>query len=106
MIEITQAVVIISVVIAIKYLVPWIKSRIEVSQYEWILQVIEDAVLYAEQTITAVKSGQQKLEVVSHYVRECLTEKNVTISGAQLRTMIESAVYTMKEVQDGNQISD
>ena len=102
MVEVTQAVIIICLVLLMKYLVPWIKAKIEESQYDWVAGVVEDAVLYAEQTIIGEHMGPRKIEVVTRYVKECLALKNISISDEQLRTIIESTVYTMKEVSNGN----
>lgn len=98
MMEILQAVIVVVLVILTKYLIPYIKAKVEESQYNWILGMIEDAVQYAEMTIKDEHSGERKLSLVTNYVRERLAEKNITLSEEQIRAIIESAVYTMKEV--------
>ncbi len=96
MLEITQAVIIICAVILMKYLIPWIKSKIEATQYEWVVNVVTDAVQYAEQ-VAKGKEGSDKLEMVTRYVKATLNERNISIPDSEIRAAIESTVYLLKK---------
>lgn len=80
-------------VLIVRYLIPWIRSQIENSQYSWICSIIFDAVQYAEQTVHG--DGAEKKALVNSLIRDALSKKNINISENQLNAIIESVVFAM-----------
>lgn len=84
------------------YVIPLLKTKIQTSQYNYLLEIVDTAVRAAEQTIKTEKSGAVKKEKVIQYVTDWMNKHNVKISQEQLSEIIEWAVYTMnQEVDDG-----
>ena len=79
-----------AIVVVTRYLVPYLKSRLEKDGQEQLIQLIENLVKAAEQIFTQAKSGEQKKE----YVVNALSEKGVLITES-VNAMIESAVYSL-----------
>ena len=79
-----------TVVVVTRYLVPYLKSRLEKDGQEQLIELIENLVKAAEQIFTQAKSGEQKKE----YVVNALAEKGVLITES-VNAMIESAVYSL-----------
>lgn len=94
--EILKLVVIISVMVVTRYLVPWLKTQIKGTRYEEYLAMVNDAVKWAEQTIGA-GNGEQKKQLVLSFLTQLALDKNLSITAEQLEVLIESAVFAMKE---------
>ena len=88
--EVLKAVVVLVIVLLTRYAIPWIKMQAESTKY---------AVRSAEQTILGSKTGAEKKAIVTKFLREQLRQKNISISDEQLNTLIEAAVYTLKQEQ-------
>ena len=58
--------------------------------------VVEDAVRFVEQVYKDLH-GKEKLEKATAQVEEILQSKGITISGAEINMLIESAVYGLNE---------
>lgn len=85
------------------YVIPFLKIKIQGSQYNYLLEVVDTAVRAAEQTIKTEKSGTVKKEKVIQSVTDWANKHNIKITEQQLSEIIEWAVYTMKtEVDNGN----
>lgn len=97
--EILKAVLVLVIILIAKYLVPWIKLQVEGMKHEWLLKWVELAVRSAEQTILGDKTGPEKKAIVTKFLKEQLQQKNISISDEQLNTLIEAAVYAMKQEQ-------
>lgn len=95
--EVLKGVLIVSVMICARYIVPWLKQQTEFTKNELLMSAVKAAVQYAEQTIKNPQSGKEKKAIVTRYLRELLIAKNISISEEQLDTLIESAVYAMKQ---------
>ena len=59
------------------------------------------AVDAAEQTIKASGAGAEKKAIVTEFLKEMLTAKNISISDDQLDKLIEAAVFAMKNSKEG-----
>lgn len=59
-------------------------------------KVVETTVSYVEQVYHALK-GEEKLEKALQTASQLLIEKGITISEMELRMLIESAVYGLKQ---------
>lgn len=89
-------VVIVAVVlIAMKYVVPYLRTVVEHSKFKFVAEAAAVAVRYAEQTILGDKTGPEKKAIVTKLLEEMLTAKHIAISAAQIEAAIEAAVYAM-----------
>ena len=95
--EILQAVILLAIVLVVRYLIPWLKLQVEGTKNEWLVKWAELAVRSAEQTILGDKTGPEKKAIVTKFLKEQLQKKNISISDEQLNTLIEAAVYAMKQ---------
>lgn len=88
--EILSIVFALVIVVISRYLIPYLKTRLEKEGQEQLVELIENLVKAAEQIFTQAKSGEQKKE----YVVNALSEKGVLITES-VNAMIESAVYSL-----------
>ncbi len=95
--EVLKAAVVLVIVLLTRYAIPWIKMQAESTKYAWVIRCAEHAVRSAEQTI--IGNGHEKKAIVTKYLKEQLQQKNISISDEQLNTLIEAAVYTLKQEQ-------
>lgn len=98
-----QLVVMIAALVITRYVVPMVKNSIYAKELEAIATWAMDAVLYAEQFLTA-SDGAEKKAVVTKFLKEQLTAKNIALSDKQLEVLIESAVKQMK-IQEAGEIT-
>lgn len=93
--EVLKAVIIVSIMAVMRYLIPYLKETIANSKYAEVAEWANKAVLMAEQTIIGTKTGAEKKAIVIDFIKKLLTQKHISISDDQLNTLIESAVYAM-----------
>lgn len=96
MLYLIKAVIVVSITIVMRYFVPWIREKIEASQYAWIAKWAETAVNAIQQTDWD-KSGPERKAKVVELLRALLIKKNIAISDAELNAIIEAAVWAMKQ---------
>ena len=75
------------------FIIPFLKSKTTKAERESVLQMVEIAVAAAEQMFTGSGRGTEK----KSFVLEWLEQRNITLDYKVLDTMIESAVYALKE---------
>ena len=92
-----RVVIIAAVTIITRYAVPYIKMKIKQSNLAYVAAIVTDAVKAAEQTVKAAGAGIEKKAIVTKFLHNILTAKNISISDEQLDTLIESAVFAMKQ---------
>lgn len=98
--EVLKAVIIISIMVIVRYAVPWIKEYTELAKNQTLMSLITAAVQYAEQTIRKeAGSGAEKKAIVTKFLKEQLSAKNISITDEQLNALVESAVYAMNEAK-------
>ncbi len=95
--DVLKAVVSLATLLIVRYLIPWIKAQIENSKYSWLVELVADAVKYAEQTITGSGKGEEKKELVVQYITNQLQIRGIGITEDQMEALIESAVYQLKK---------
>ena len=95
--EILKAAVVLAVVILVRYAAPYLRMKVEETQYAWIIKWAEIAVKSAEQTITGDGSNKEKKAIVTKLLKSMLIKKNISISDEQLDSLVEAAVYAMKQ---------
>lgn len=77
-------------VILTRYLVPFLKNKLEESGKTSLIELIEQLVEAAEQVFTGVKQGDEKKQ----YVVNSLLDKGVVVT-SEVDSQIEAAVYRM-----------
>lgn len=88
--EILSVVFALVIVVISRYLIPYLKTRLEKEGQEKLVELIEALVQAAEQIYTGVKQGEQKKK----YVVKALAADGVEITES-VNAMIESAVYSL-----------
>ncbi len=101
--EAIRAVLVISIMVVVRYAVPYLKSLINGTELEWIYAWAVKAVKAAEQTNTGDHTGSVKKAIVKEFLVNVAKEKNLSITDEQLENLIESAVYAMKQEDAKNE---
>ena len=102
--ELLKLIVMIAVLLAMRYAIPWLRARIGAEKIAEIEKWAKKAVLMAQQVYWN-KSGEERKEIVTEFLREMLIAKNISISGEQLEILIEAAVKQMKIEEGRNTVS-
>lgn len=80
--------------------IPWLHSKFEQEQLDFIKSVVKVAVWAAEQLFEKAQ-GAEKLEYAMHFVLTALAEKGIVVSEELLRSYIEAAVLELhKALED------
>lgn len=93
--EILKLVIMAASLITARYLIPWLKNTVDADKVSAFAGWAMEAVLYAQQTMQA-STGAEKKAVVTEFLKQILTAKNIALSDEQLDVLIESAVKQMK----------
>lgn len=103
--EIVKIVIMVTVLVVTRYLVPLIKDKIGSSNMKLIAEWTKYAVLKAQQVLWS-ESGEDRKVYVTEFLKNLLIEKNIALSDEQLDILIEAAVKQMKiEENMGNVIA-
>ena len=98
--ELLKLIVMIAVLLVMRYAIPWLRARIGAEK----IAEIEKWAKMAQQVYWN-KSGEERKEIVTEFLREMLIAKNISISGEQLEILIEAAVKQMKIEEGRNTVS-
>lgn len=98
MLYLIKAVIVVSITIVMRYFIPWIREKIEASQYAWVAEWAATAVNAIQQT-NWNKTGSERKAKVVELLKALLIKKNITISDAELDAIIEAAVWAMKQTK-------
>ena len=98
MMDLIKAVIVVSIIIVVRYFVPWIREKIKASQYAWLSEWAATAVNAIQQTDWN-KTGPERKAKVMELLKALLIKKNISISDAELDAMIEAAVWAMKQAK-------
>lgn len=93
--EVLKLVVMVAIVVLTRYVVPWVKERIDTEKMSVVADWAKKAVLYAQQTMQS-DSGAERKAIVTEFLKEMLAAKNISISDEQIDILIEAAVKEMK----------
>ena len=93
--KVIELVVIIAVTLIMRYGILLLKTWAEEMKLTGVMKWVAKAVEAAEQTNKKAGSGAEKKAIVTEFLKEILTAKNISISDAQLETLIEAAVFAM-----------
>lgn len=81
--------------IAVRYIIPYLQKLVDDTELKYLRQIVNDAVIAAEQTISIPGAGAKRKEIVIKFIREMLISKNISISDQQIDSLIESVVYML-----------
>lgn len=98
MLYLIKAVIVVSITIVMRYFIPWIREKIEASQYAWVAEWAATAVNAIQQT-NWNKTGPERKAKVVKLLKALLIKKNIAISDAELDAIIEAAVWAMKQTK-------
>lgn len=97
--EITFAIlkIVVSVVSALVavYLIPYIRNKTQDAKYANLVEMVNVAVMAAEQTLGA-KQGKAKKAEVMEFVTMWLNDHGIKITATQLDMLVEAAVLQLK----------
>jgi LL-H family phage holin len=93
--EIIKLIVMLIALAIARYLIPWLRTKLESEKINLISQWTKKAVLMAQQTL-ASESGSEKKQLVSQFLSDILSEINIELPENQIDVLIESAVKEMK----------
>lgn len=96
---IIKLLVIVVITVVMRYGIPLLKEILENTKMSKIAKWAKQAVDAAEQKNE--DSGPEKKAIVTKFMKEILTEKNIALSDAQLDTLIEAAVFAIKSNKAG-----
>lgn len=86
-------VLLVALFVLMKYIIPYLQKLVDDSELRYLRQVVSDAVLATEQTISTTGAGMEKKGIVTEFIKNMLMSKNISISDQQIDNLIESAVY-------------
>jgi LL-H family phage holin len=92
---ILQLIVTLTALAVARYLVPWVKTRLEKDKTDLIASWVKKAVLMVQQVYTS-ESGSHKKNIVTSFLKDLLIAKNISLTDDQINILIESAVKQMK----------
>lgn len=93
--EVIKIIVMVAAIVVARYLVPWIKEKIGADKLAQIEKWTKYAVEMAQQVHWS-ETGEDKKSIVTKFLKEILTAKNIALSDEQLDVLIEAAVKEMK----------
>lgn len=97
--EILKLAVMVAVLVITRYVVPWIRTKIDNEALnlaaQWALKAV-----HSTQQVMESESGAEKKAVVTEFLKDILTAKNIALSDEQLDALIEAAVKEMKNQEN------
>lgn len=93
--EILKLLVMVAALVVARYVVPWLKEKSDSELVDAIAEWASKAVLSAQQVMQS-STGEEKKAIVTQFLKEILTAKNIALSDTQLDILIEAAVKQMK----------
>lgn len=82
------------------YIAPYYKALSESEKYAQLVGIVDAAVMTAEQTMKVFSGAAKKINVETQ-VLNWMKQHNVKMSAEQINSLIESAVYAIKQAKDG-----
>lgn len=97
--EVLKLAVMIAVLVVTRYIVPWIRTKIDNETLNLVAQWAVKAVRSTQQVMDS-ESGAEKKAIVTAFLKDILTAKNIALSDGQLDALIEAAVKEMKNQEN------
>lgn len=85
------------------YLIPWIKSHTDANKRNFVLSLVETAVLWVEQVYWE-ETGEEKFRLAKERVENELAEHNIKVDADTLTAMIEEEVLKIHNELKANAI--
>lgn len=79
------------------YVIPYLKNKLSDDKYGQLIEMINIAVMAAEQIYRETGMGKIKKEQVVSVVTAWMNEHGINISAGQLDQLIEAAVYELNK---------
>lgn len=83
-----------------RYLIPWIKLKVDVAKIQKITEDASKYVQAAEQMIKGQGLGTEKREKVTEWLTNSSQKIGVDLSEEEIRILIESFVFVLKQEQN------
>lgn len=80
------------------FIIPYLKTKVSVTQMEEIIKWVTKAVEAAEVLFDAPKSGNEKREYVINFIDSMFNSKKEVITKDQIRILLESAWKEMSTI--------
>jgi len=94
--RILEFIVVIAVVAVTRYVIPWFKSNIAINENEILIDIVNTAVMYAEQTLD---TGAVKKKAVMDLVLNQLSKRGIVVTEDQVNALVEAAVFAMNKMK-------
>lgn len=91
-----EALIAVLIAVAMRYLIPWLKTKMSKDQEETLYTIVSIAVMAAEKLYGA-KKGDDKLAYVERY----LEARGVKVDTMRLKAYVNAAIKQMDQKQDG-----
>lgn len=91
-----EALIAVLVAVAMRYLIPWLKTKMSKDQEETLYTIVSIAVMAAEKLYGA-KKGDDKLAYVERY----LEARGVKVDTMRLKAYVNAAIKQMDQKQNG-----
>ena len=98
--KILEVVVLLICTIVGRYIIPWVKTKVNVEKISLITTWASIFVQAAEQIISGKGLGEEKKTKVLEWLQEKLSEIGITLSDDDLNNIIESAVQTLNSTDE------
>lgn len=95
-VKIIELVITIVVLLIGRYAIPYFKSKVGENNYQLILKWAITFVTAAENMILGEKTGEEKRELVTRWIKEKAGELGIKLTDEQVRTILESALAQAK----------
>jgi hypothetical protein len=92
--EILKLGVMVSILLVTRYLVPLIRAHVDMTKVNIVATWAKNAVMKTQQVYSS-KTVTERKAIVTEFLKEILTAKNISLSDEQLDVLIESAVKQM-----------
>lgn len=97
--ELLKLTIMIVAMLITRYVIPWIKAKTQSDTMSVLIDWTMQAVLAAEQCHQA-QSGAERKAIVTRFIKELLTQKNIDLSDEEIDVMIEAAVKQMNAAKE------
>lgn len=89
-----KLIIMVATALVTTYLIPWIKSHTDTEKLYAVMRWTHEAVYAAEQ-IYGAGTGEEKKKYAVMFLRKVVDAAHITITDAELNTLIEAAVGEM-----------
>ena len=94
--SLVEALIAVLIAVAMRYLIPWLKTKMSKDQEETLYTIVSIAVMAAEKLYGA-KKGDDKLAYVERY----LEARGIRVDTMRLKAYVNAAIKQMDQKQDG-----